>query len=349
MSDISIIVPTRNRAGPLLQALISIATVVDARDAVEIIVVDNGSIDSTAGVCREIKRRFPKHNWRYFYDEMPGLLTGRHLGARKARGDILAYLDDDVLLGPSWLEAVDDAFRGSEVMLAGGPTWPHYEVEPPSWLAGMWIEFEAGVRVLGELSLVDLGPTRKETDPLYIPGANFAVRKAAFQACGGFHPDCLPKPLQRYQGNGETGLAFEMRARGLKALYHPGAAVKHVIPASRLTPESFEQKGFYQGVGSSYSRIRRNGSSPTRTRSWKDHVRPMKWKLERASLLRNPTAEDIRFLVTRARFAGRWFHEDEVRRDARLLAWVVKPDYYDYELPDGWKGRLPAMRRIDGS
>jgi glucosyl-dolichyl phosphate glucuronosyltransferase len=341
MSDISIIIPTRNRAGPLLQTLISIATVVDApRDAVEIIVVDNGSIDDTAGVCRQIKHRFPMHNWCYFYDETPGLLTGRHLGARNARGDILAYLDDDVLLAPSWLEALDDAFGDPEVMLAGGPTWPHYEVEPPSWLAGMWEKYEEGVRVLGELSLVDLGLTKKEANPLYIPGANFAIRKAALQACGGFHPDCLPKPLQRYQGNGETGLALKMRARGLKALYHPEAAVRHVIPASRLSPESFEQKGFYQGVGGSYSNIRRNGLLPARPKSWKDHARPMKWKLERASLLRNPTAENMRFLVARARFAGRWFHEDEVRKDPKLLAWVLKPDYFDYRLPDGWESHL---------
>jgi glycosyltransferase involved in cell wall biosynthesis len=338
MSDISVIIPTRNRAGPLLQALTSIATVAAvSRDPVEIIVVDNGSIDDTASICREIKDRFPKHIWRYFYDETPGLLTGRHLGAREAQGDIAAFLDDDVLLSASWLEALGDAFGDHEVMLTGGPTLPHYEVEPPSWLAGMWIEFEEGIHVLGELSLVDLGPTKKVIDPLYVPGANFAIRKAAFQACGGFHPDCLPKPLQRYQGDGETGLALKMKARGLKALYHSGAAVKHVIPASRLTPESFEVRGFYQGVGDSYSNIRRNGFLPARTKSWKDHARPIKWKLERESLLRNPTAENIRFLVARARFAGRWFHEDEVRRDPKLLEWVLKPDYFNYRLPDGWE------------
>jgi glucosyl-dolichyl phosphate glucuronosyltransferase len=340
MDDISIIIPTRNRAGALLQAMTSIAAVVAIRDAVEIIVVDNGSIDDTAKICCEITDRFPEHNWRYFYDEMPGLLTGRHLGARVAQGEVLAFLDDDVLLAPSWLEALTDAFRDPEVMLVGGPVWPHYEVEPPPWLVGMWIEFEKGVRVLGELSLVDLGLTRKEVDPLYVPGGNCAIRKTALEVCGGFHPDVLPKPLLRYMGNGETGLAYKMKARGLKAVYHPGAAVKHRIPASRLTPESFEQRGFCQGLGGSYSNIRRNGFLPARTKSWKDRVRPMKWKLERERLMRNPTAENIRFLVARARFAGRWFHEDEVRKDPKLLQWVLKPDYLDYRLPDGWQSRL---------
>src|SRR5262245_6646169 len=122
MSDISIIIPTRNRAGALLRILPSIVTaMVASKNPVEIIVVDNGSIDDTAGVCREIKDRVPNYNWRYLYDDTPGLLTGRHLGAREARGEILAFLDDDVLLGPSWLEAMDDAFSDPEVMLTGGP------------------------------------------------------------------------------------------------------------------------------------------------------------------------------------------------------------------------------------
>ena len=52
--------------------------------------MDNGSIDKPPIIC-EIKDRFPKHDWRYFYDETPGLLTGRHLGAREAQGEILAF------------------------------------------------------------------------------------------------------------------------------------------------------------------------------------------------------------------------------------------------------------------
>jgi hypothetical protein len=146
--------------------------------------------------------------------------------------------------------------------------------------------------------------------------------------------------LQRYQGNGETGLALEIKGRGLKALYHPGAAVTHLIPGTRLTAESFEEKGFYQGVGRSFANIRRNGGLPQQARSWSDRIRPMKWRFERASLLRNATAQNMRFLVSRARLAGVWFHEDQVRNDAKLLAWVMKPDYFDYRLPDGWESHF---------
>ena len=97
-------------------------------------------------------------------------------------------------------------------------------------MAGMWVEFEAGVRVLGELSLVDLGLTKKSVDPLYVPGANFAIRKTAFQACGGFHPlTACRRRCNATRVTAKSGLTLKMRARGLKALYHPGAAVRHVI------------------------------------------------------------------------------------------------------------------------
>ena len=335
MTDISLIIPTLNRAGALLEALESVAGVVDPSDPVEIIVVDNGSVDHTAGICREIKDRFAKHNWHYFYDETPGLLTGRHLGAKEAQGEILAYLDDDVLLAPSWLKALEDAFSDPDVTLVGGPSFPRYEVEPPSWLAGQWVEFEGG-RLCGALSLLDLGPAKKEVDALDVWGLNFSIRKADFEACGGFHPDSIPKALQRYQGDGETGLALKIKARGLKALYHPDVSVKHMILASRLTPESFEQRGFFQGVCDSYTEIRRNGFLPAvGTKSWKDLLRPAKWKIERELILRKPTTDGVRRLMAIAHRAGMQFHQKEVRNDPILLEWVLKPDYFDYHLPEG--------------
>src|SRR5262245_4848008 len=144
MDEISIIIPTRNRADTLLNTLASVTTVVSSSHPAEIIIVDNGSVDDTARICRETRQRFPKHNWRYFYDETPGLLTGRHLGVRESQTEILAFLDDDVLLTNTWLEALGDAFSDPNVMLIGGPARPSYEVEPPTWLAGLWVEVDGG-------------------------------------------------------------------------------------------------------------------------------------------------------------------------------------------------------------
>lgn len=337
MTDLSIIIPTFNRGLVLYGTLASVAAVVTSSDPVEIIVVDNGSTDNTAQACREVAQKFPGRNWRYFHESMPGLLSGRHRGALEAKGEVLAFLDDDVLLAPTWLEALQSAFRDPEAVLVGGPSSPHYEVEPPAWLTGLWVEFEHGRR-LGFLSLIEGGSSVRIADPLYVWGLNFAIRKSVFERFGGFHPDCVPKALQRYQGDGETGLTFKIKAAGFKALYHPQAALRHIIPVSRMTLESFKQRGFYQGVCDSFTRIRAKGVLDTEMPvSWKDRVRPLKSKVYSSYLCWRRDALSIRMLWNRAYFEGFNFHQHQVRHDPKLLEWVLKSDYFDYRLPEGWQ------------
>jgi glycosyltransferase involved in cell wall biosynthesis len=334
MAAISIIIPTFNRGPSLSRTLQSVATVVVADEAAEIIIVDNGSTDQTPDVYRAVKDNFPKLPLRYFRERVPGLLSGRHRGAKEARGDVLAFLDDDVLLAPGWLDALRDAFRDPAVGLVGGPSRPRYDGDPPAWLDAFWSECEGG-RYLGELSLIDLGTEKKPIDPCFVFGLNFSVRKSVFQACRGFHPDLVPKALQRYQGDGETGLSLKISKLGSHAaLYHPDVAVTHMIPMSRLTLVAFEQRGFYQGVCDSYTRIRSEGVMPPAPgRAWKDPLRPLKRNLRRAVLSRRCDAKSVRELLGRSHAMGVAFHREEVRNDPTLMNWVLKPDYLDYSLP----------------
>jgi glycosyltransferase involved in cell wall biosynthesis len=330
-------VPTHNRATTLRKTLNSVAAVVKPSDPAEVIIVDNGSTDNTVEICKEFKDAFPERCWIHAYEPMPGLLSGRHRGAKEAQGNILVFLDDDVLLAAGWLEALQEAFADPGVTLVGGPSRPCYEIHPPDWLKGLWEESEDG-RTCGYLSLVDQGSSIKPANHRLIWGLNFSIRKTVFQDCGGFHPDTMPKALQRYQGDGESGLAFKVKEKNLKALYHPDAAVSHMIPASRLTAESFEERAFFQGVCDSYTQIRRERRVlPAVERCWKDLVRPAKWNLERKMLLRDPTAEGIRRLMTRSHVDGMQFHRNKVREDPVLLEWVLRDNYFDYTLPEGWE------------
>jgi glycosyltransferase involved in cell wall biosynthesis len=345
----SIIIPTYNRMVQLRRTLHSIATAVRSSDPVEILVIDNGSIDKTSRVVDEVRERFARHCWRYIHDGMPGLLSGRHRGAKEARGKILAYLDDDVVVSPTWLEGLNEAFRDPKVVLVGGPSLPEYEVVPPPWLEDLWWQF-GGDRLCGSLSLLDLGAAAKPVDPCLVWGLNFSIRKEVLYACGGFHPDCIPASLQRYQGDGETGLSLKIREKGLLALYHPAVALKHVIPGSRLTAQAFARRAFYQGVSDSYTRIRRECAVPTVWTSWKEGLRPIKnklhdayrlWKGETSVTRSRPiTAEGktVRnVLMARAYMNGIAFHQSEVRNDATLFDWVIRSNYFDYNLPRGWK------------
>jgi glycosyltransferase involved in cell wall biosynthesis len=68
MVDISIIIPTLNRAAALSGTLKSLAKCLTADASVEIIVVDNGSTDKTRDAFGEFKAKFSDHDCRYFYE-----------------------------------------------------------------------------------------------------------------------------------------------------------------------------------------------------------------------------------------------------------------------------------------
>src|SRR5262249_4639668 len=335
--DLSIVIPTFNRSSVLRRTLESLALAIPRPEAVEILVIDNGSTDKTAKTFNGIRQAFTRHNWRYFYEAVPGLLAARHRGYQESNGDILTYLDDDVLVVADWLNGLKDAFSDPMVALVGGPSRPHYENDPPAWLDALWWKFEDGSS-LSWLSLIDLGADKKRIDSCLVLGLNYSIRRSVLKECGGFNPDTFPKALQRYQGDGETGLSLKLKARGYQALYHPGVAVTHLIPASRLAPEALEQRGFFQGVCDSYTRIRAEGRMPASpARSWKDPFRPLKTKLDRAALMMSWHVRPIKKLIDRAYTRGVVFHQNEVRNDPILLEWVLRPDYLDFELPKGWQ------------
>src|SRR5258707_8178805 len=114
-------------------------------------------------------------------------------------------------------------------------------------------------RMCGFLSLLYLGSNTIQIHPNYISALNFSIRRRALFDLVVFHPDCIPDALQHFQGDGETGLTMKAFAQGYKALFTPQATVYHFMSASRMTPEYFERRAYYQGVCDSYSRIRREG------------------------------------------------------------------------------------------
>ncbi len=298
------------------------------------IVVDNGSTDATRESFESVRSTFPEIDFRYFREPIPGLLSGRHRGVREARGDICAFLDDDVRLSPSWLAALEEAFQDPATILAGGPSRPLFECSPPAWLNNFYDENEQG-RFCTWLSLFEGGDRSKRVDPCYVWGLNFSIRRKALFEFGGFHPDLITKSLQRFQGDGEFGLTLKLRRENHKALYHPNASLLHEVPAKRLETQYFEQRGFRQGVCDSYTDAR-SDCKPLRS-PWSRPLSRAKQFLFHSLPTRNLRFSNIQIRAETAYHAGYRFHRNEVLRDPILLAWVCKKDYWDYSLPQGWQ------------
>lgn len=335
---LSVIIPTHNHCSLLQAALNSLEMQTLPRSDFEILVIDNGSTDNTKEIVELAQHRLG--NVRYFYEPTPGLHVGRHLGLKMAKSDILVYADDDIEAFPTWLEAIAESFQDSEVVLVGGKNLPKWESDPPDWILKMWEPDKNGNRILGYLSILDLGNKEKEISPFYVFGCNFSIRKRVLLEASGFHPDGMPKELIIYRGDGETHVSRYIQAKGYKAFYNPKASIYHVIPRERLTIEYFGYRAFIQGISDSFSDIRKKykkdnyDNYETNTLALlKRCLRPLKRKIN--SLI-NPNAwqkDKLNTCLGQAWLKGYNFHQDAIRQNPELLKWVLRDDYRYYKLP----------------
>jgi glycosyltransferase involved in cell wall biosynthesis len=123
--DCSVVVCTRNRAAQLSEALESFTKLkIPQGTTWEIIVVDNGSTDSTANVVRAFEHALPI---KRVFQPKPGISNARNAGVDAAQGKYLVWTDDDVHADPNWLAAYVDAFkRRPEAAVFGGKITPHW-------------------------------------------------------------------------------------------------------------------------------------------------------------------------------------------------------------------------------
>ncbi len=335
---LSVIIPTRNRAAYLADLLDSLAAQEPVAFDWEVIVVDNASTDDTPVVARQKAAALPIPI-RYVHEPNLGLHQGRHRGAKEAGGTFLGYLDDDMILAPTWIQGVTIAAQGRADAVVGR-ILPRWEVQPPAWVKALATE---GIE--NYLGLLDLGTRARPVEPVMVLGGNaFLPRQTLFEL-GGFHPDGVPSDLLRYRGDGETGLMMKFKQQGLRSWYDPRATAYHLIGANRLTVEYICQRAYRQGISDSFTQIRAAhglGEVPFSEHSlgyYMERLRAMR-PAQAAQIITRKVGKmlglasflpyhDIRERIAQAYQEGWQFHQDEVNRDPDLLAYVLKPTYLE--------------------
>ncbi|WP_347272946.1 glycosyltransferase [Candidatus Kuenenia sp.] len=325
----SIIIPTCNRAEWLNTTIQSIIAQECPTSEYEILIADNGSKDNTKEVIEELILKHPSYNIKYLYEKEPGSMSARHCGALQAKGNIFIFIDDDVEVGEDWLTAISEAFGDASVHLVGGPSIPKFDTSPPDWISN-YCKVENGRVTCGHLSLLDIGDKKIDINSIYIWSLNFAIRKKTFFEAGGFHPCVIPKKLQHFQGDGETGLSLKIKEMGYKAAYDPRVKVLHYIPRERLTVSFFEGRNYYQGVCDSYTQIRKNNGL--------SNIKIPDYHIFEQFSPNIPVYDQYKQIIYKrihnAYVDGFLFHQEAVRKSKTLLKWVLKEDYFNYRLPE---------------
>jgi GT2 family glycosyltransferase len=106
---VSVVIPTLNRAGLLAQTIDRIENQTIAREHYEVLVTDNGSTDRTQEVLRQKGRAYP--NLRVFSQTKRGAAATRNVGIREAEGEIILFVDDDILAEPDLIQVHVDYHR----------------------------------------------------------------------------------------------------------------------------------------------------------------------------------------------------------------------------------------------
>jgi glycosyltransferase involved in cell wall biosynthesis len=192
----------------------------------ELLVVDNNCTDHTSEVITAHAAALPI---RRLEEPQAGQSRARNTAVGEAKGELILWTDDDVLVDESWLsEYCRAASQWKAASYFGGTVIPSFESPPPPWLSRSWGRLNTyyAIREYGE-TVRPFGPGE---DPF---GANMAFRTDSLKRFA-FAPH-LGHRGSVAQGGDESDLIHRMQAAGHHGVWVGTAKVQHIIPTSRMT------------------------------------------------------------------------------------------------------------------
>jgi GT2 family glycosyltransferase len=191
---VSIVVPTRNRADRLRALLESLA---GQKAAWEVIVVDDASDDQTPAVLREADCRAVR------LERPGGPAAARNIGWRAAGGSLVAFIDDDCVATPGWVEALAGAYARDPEAVVQGRTEP----DP---------------REIGRLGAFARSQSVTAPGP-WFQTCNIAYPRALLERLGGFD-ETFPYPAGE-----DTDLGWRAIESGARIVFEPAAVAWHAV------------------------------------------------------------------------------------------------------------------------
>lgn len=250
---ISVVVCTYNRADLLVDVLRNLCEQTLDTSRYEVIVVDNNSVDNTRSATGEFCCRYP--NVFYFPENRQGLSHARNRGWREARGEYVAYIDDDCRVPEQWLSVANDIIERVSPAVFGGPFYPFFNTPKPPWYKDFYGSHEPfkEARILNEKECVN------------IFGGNMFFCSTLLEKLDGFDTG-LGMSGKKIAYGEETALLKHIFITMPNQLfyYDPALYVYHLVQAKKMTMLRIGRERF---VRSRYTfRLFNNDAYPAVTR-----------------------------------------------------------------------------------
>jgi glucosyl-dolichyl phosphate glucuronosyltransferase len=245
---LTIVIPTKNRAKIIGELLGSLRRL-DGLDRIgpEIIVADNDSTDDTYNFVAAVATDFPAAI-QVIKIAKPGKSAAINAAAKLARGEVLAFLDDDVVVDNTWLTAVDTFYREGKFEAGQGLI----RLQAPERDDPEIVKLVQRYRTIPNLE------HEPDVKPLHsLNGANFFVSRNAYERVSGFDERLGPGASGTSE---DVDFARRLTRAGIAIGYAPGAIVYHRVDRHRLTEEYFKQTHWRQG-GSRFLIQRRSAAA----------------------------------------------------------------------------------------
>lgn len=229
--DYSVIICTYNRAKILSNGLVSLKNQLLPKDQFEVIIVNNNSTDNTEETALSFAKDWP--NFQYIMEPNQWLSQARNKGSRLAKGEILIFLDDDVIIPETYLDRVAYVRNHFQVRCWGGIDIPYYPEEKPVWVKDSYLQFRLPY---DDFHLIN--GTRKEC----VAGFSFIIEKDLLLEFGGFDPRVGMKGEVVGYGE-ETFLQHQLHAKGIPIGYDPLLKVQH-----HMLPHKLKLKWYFEAA-----------------------------------------------------------------------------------------------------
>lgn len=234
---VSVVVPTRDRVAELLALLEALNR--QTRRPDEIVIVDSSSLPlSQTGYAARMERTAPGAT---YLRSAPGVSRQRNLGARRATGDLIFFLDDDVLPRPDFIEIMTETFLRHPDFWGGMGTLEPTTARrsPGALLCRLFLlQHEYGDGRFGWSGMPRHPYGTKRFAEVHVMGGGLmAVRRAVFADDGVEFDDRLTQPLEDWD--------FSLRlSRKRRLFFNPAAQVEH-RPSPIGRQVAFEQARRY--------------------------------------------------------------------------------------------------------
>lgn len=216
---ISIITPTRNNKQLLLQCLSSIFNQTVSPSIYEVIIVDDFSSDNT----QELVNRFMQShkNLRFFKSPRRGVSVARNLGVKMAEGDIIGFVDSDMVLEQDWIKKILSFYKENKGAVGVSGT-----------SANAYLD-----NIFSRVSQDIINNSLADERCMTLPTNNCSYKKRVIANVGGFSEDVII-------GGEDAELSYRIAMAGYKTIRNKQIYAKH-YQVSNL--RKFLKQAFFYG------------------------------------------------------------------------------------------------------